>query len=697
MVRPDLAAGGGAKKVPNLQPEASSTSQDEPLKDILVGLMDHVQVAPPKRALGADTTGLDESRKRLKVKERIIGLGHPSISHREELCQEIYNRVMELEAFRPSRPANYSPKRFQYPIFNEFPAKDTEPMQLNPLLAGVRLQDYHVWKFFVAAKGDFAILSKIHNESFTKDGIRQNRVPIGRPAVVQTKTGQWMYVTIGNVMLVGDVGARQQQEHIIRHLPRKRGMRLRSGVPKSIGNGIPTVENLKGRDYTIERRPEPMVVNISDGLSFQDPNEPSIPPSLNLIDLGLEKKRERSSRIEIIAAPQLETAPRYHQDTSSVPKESIQPRDEGYVFSKLQIKFHARKYLERGTEDLEGLSTVEQVELLVKRFREHKEELGFEGDLNAVVEDFRETITYWYEQQDLLSPEILSPAIPKDIEKEPKNPPSTSRSEIRPPITEAEKLNWENMPIQFHQDVVKKFATTYVEEGWNLFRQWKLTDQLVKLRTLDRIKDKASVDAWREGLTVSLALLARENEVSESQPNGLVGEPIAASEPSGHQVAQRTAEDDINATNAAKGRQNIAPHRSSSQADAAQGARLSTRHPTDQPITFGAHNLHSPPELTQPPNEPSRHRTTAEIQHPNGTDRITGVERRLPVLIEAIPPPVPRDEALAEADNLAIDALLSLEDAFAMLPKMSPEREWIKDRHNELYKRWRRIREKDNT
>lgn len=290
MVRPDEAAGAGAKKVNNFRPEASAVSQYEPLSDILVGLMDHVQAVPPKRALEADTTGLDESHKRSKVKERIVGLGHPSIKHRDGICQKIYDRTMELEVFRPSKPANYPPESFHYPIFNEFPAKDTESMRLDPLLAGVRLQDYHVWKLFVAAKGDFATLSKIHNDSFARDGVRKNRVPVGRPAVVQSKSGQWMYIAIGNVMLFGDVGARQRQEKVIRDLPRNGGMTLHPGVPTSIGNGIPTVENLEGREYTIERRPKPMVVDVNNDLSFQDPNEPSIPPTFNFIELGLEKK-----------------------------------------------------------------------------------------------------------------------------------------------------------------------------------------------------------------------------------------------------------------------------------------------------------------------------------------------------------------------------------------------------------------------
>lgn len=118
-----------------------------------------------KRTVDED---INHSRKKVKALELFQGLSRPPIKHREDTNSISYDGEPALTPFRSGKPA----KLPQHQIRNEF------PLMLDPNLADLRLQDFYVWKLFVAAKGDFATLARIHKESFVKDGIRKNRVPV---------------------------------------------------------------------------------------------------------------------------------------------------------------------------------------------------------------------------------------------------------------------------------------------------------------------------------------------------------------------------------------------------------------------------------------------------------------------------------------------------------------------------------------
>ncbi|KAL9022884.1 MAG: hypothetical protein Q9196_007491 [Gyalolechia fulgens] len=112
-----------------------------------------------------------------------------SIDHRAHLTTDIYDpKTMTLTKYTSTGgAANRGQAVFKYPLLNTFPADDNDGMALDPKLSGARLQDFHVWKFFVAAKGDFRLLPQIHNEAFSKEGIKLSRPQANRGLSTNSK------------------------------------------------------------------------------------------------------------------------------------------------------------------------------------------------------------------------------------------------------------------------------------------------------------------------------------------------------------------------------------------------------------------------------------------------------------------------------------------------------------------------------
>ncbi|KAI4088573.1 MAG: hypothetical protein LQ339_008694 [Xanthoria mediterranea] len=206
-----------------------------------------------------------------------------------EKGKDIYQEGMKLERAKPGQAQQRS-SYFQYPIYNWFPESDDDPMFLNPHLSGVRLQDFHVVKLIVAAKEDYTVLAAIHNESFTKDGLRSGRVPFGRGAVVLTQLG-WQWVVVGNTIMWGNYGDREdgQAEDLEGGPYTKRARRLRAWgkVPFNLVNKIPTEDNLRGIRLTWESQPAPWVVSVGDDglIDFKTPDKK--PAKFPLVELGL--------------------------------------------------------------------------------------------------------------------------------------------------------------------------------------------------------------------------------------------------------------------------------------------------------------------------------------------------------------------------------------------------------------------------
>lgn len=62
---------------------------------------------------------------------------------------------------------------------------------------------------FTGPKCDYETLLTLFNESYSKEGVKQDRVPYGRAAVVwHDHLGEWKYVAIGNAVLCRGSGSK---------------------------------------------------------------------------------------------------------------------------------------------------------------------------------------------------------------------------------------------------------------------------------------------------------------------------------------------------------------------------------------------------------------------------------------------------------------------------------------------------------
>lgn len=111
--------------------------------------------------------------------------------------------------FADPRPGNKDTSIYPYPIQRWSPRSDGDPFEFTlenvRALMGTRLHDFHVWKVYVAAQGNYDLLSRVFNESFSRGGIKTPRVPCGRAAVTLTPAG-YQYITVGNIILSGEIG-----------------------------------------------------------------------------------------------------------------------------------------------------------------------------------------------------------------------------------------------------------------------------------------------------------------------------------------------------------------------------------------------------------------------------------------------------------------------------------------------------------
>ncbi|KAL8890817.1 MAG: hypothetical protein Q9192_005821 [Flavoplaca navasiana] len=241
--------------------------------------------------------------------------------------KDIYRDGMVLNK-APTGQAQLVSSHFQYPIYNWFPYSDDDPMFVNPHLSGVRLQDFHVAKLFIAAKGNFSVLAAIHNETFTKEGLRSGRAPCGRGAVVFTQKG-WQWVVMGNKILWGDYGDRHgSQADEVDGEPfnkRSRGLRAWGKVPMDIVNKIPSEDNLRGIRLTWNRQPAPWVVRVIED-SKLDILEPAEKPKFPLLELGLVTPSKKGKQLpqvtgenNRIATARRQIFPGFHDKTRPLP------------------------------------------------------------------------------------------------------------------------------------------------------------------------------------------------------------------------------------------------------------------------------------------------------------------------------------------------------------------------------------------
>ncbi|KAL8920969.1 MAG: hypothetical protein Q9208_005995 [Pyrenodesmia sp. 3 TL-2023] len=221
--------------------------------------------------------------------------GSPDIRHRKECMTRLYipdsTTRPKLEVRRQA--ANVGQEKFHYPILYWFPGgSEAEGTEIDPGYAGSRLQDWHVLRAYLWYGGNFELLSTMFNESFSKQGIKQNRVPCGRAATVwDEQEKEFKFVSIGNMMLCGDLGPRCRLDWKL-NCPRTKGLMLHHGVPKEVGNAVPTQSNLLGETNTYLSGPEPMKVQGIQRGQLWAPELHASPVALK----DVKPKRARPSR-----------------------------------------------------------------------------------------------------------------------------------------------------------------------------------------------------------------------------------------------------------------------------------------------------------------------------------------------------------------------------------------------------------------
>ncbi|KAL8991724.1 MAG: hypothetical protein Q9169_007707 [Polycauliona sp. 2 TL-2023] len=176
-----------------------------------------------------------------------------SIGHREHLVTKLYYGQATAKIARVNdegKPANLGQDKFPYPVFNHFDAFDDDaPLVIPEDLFGVRLQCFQVYRLVLQTGYDYPYLSEHFDADFSRTGLKENRIPCGRGAVVKTDRGMGVG-TLGANILHGDAGERMNRPNKLDKALKGTGL----GVLLSLthvplyGNAIPTNLNLQGLD-----------------------------------------------------------------------------------------------------------------------------------------------------------------------------------------------------------------------------------------------------------------------------------------------------------------------------------------------------------------------------------------------------------------------------------------------------------------
>ncbi|KAI4222331.1 MAG: hypothetical protein L6R40_008591 [Gallowayella cf. fulva] len=252
------------------------------------------------------------------------------IVHRRHCVTTLAEEGKKYAPFTDPKPGNKDTSMYPYPIQKWCPRADEDPFVFSVdnvrALIGTRLQDFQVWKVYVAAQGNYDLLSKIFNESFSRGGIKSARIPCGRAAVTLTPAG-YQYITIGNIILSGDTGQRDRTSPAYVLGPgsgyeRKLGRGVRGGqglgvygfVPGGIDNNVPGDRNLGGLALThVTPTPKPWTSYPDELGRITDPNWPKekVRSEVLLLGLGMatpspapKKHSKRARVVDIEAASQ---------------------------------------------------------------------------------------------------------------------------------------------------------------------------------------------------------------------------------------------------------------------------------------------------------------------------------------------------------------------------------------------------------
>ncbi|KAL8926002.1 MAG: hypothetical protein Q9208_003143 [Pyrenodesmia sp. 3 TL-2023] len=212
---------------------------------------------------------------------------------------------------------------YKYPILYWFPSQsDADEVEISTGFGGARLQAWHVLRAYMWYGGDFRILGSLFTETFTKDGIRQNWIPCGRAAVVWDEdTSQRLFVTMGNVVLCGDIGPRTGLEWRLPRPPKTEAgsLTLRGGVPQDIGNAIPTEENLRGVQNTYVKGP--VALNVS-GVAVDGKWSPPLHPA-TISPKDVQPKRQRQRQAQPLPTPPVPTRTNNEVEESDVLEQTV--------------------------------------------------------------------------------------------------------------------------------------------------------------------------------------------------------------------------------------------------------------------------------------------------------------------------------------------------------------------------------------
>lgn len=102
-----------------------------------------------------------------------------NISHQSQFMTDLYisgspsRRKLEMRR----QAASFGTSKIRYPVLGWFPlGSEAGDIEISRGYSGSRLQDKYVLRAYLWFGGDFELLSTLFNESFSKKGIKQNRV-----------------------------------------------------------------------------------------------------------------------------------------------------------------------------------------------------------------------------------------------------------------------------------------------------------------------------------------------------------------------------------------------------------------------------------------------------------------------------------------------------------------------------------------
>lgn len=208
--------------------------------------------------------------------------------------------ALTLSSRVAAKHGNWNPTVFDYPFLDWFPESDDAELDFHFEFSGARLQDWHLWYFWVSSGGDFKALTKVFRDGFSEYRTRNNRFPIGRAAKVWAKDRQvWMYVAIGEMLLCGDEGGRHNLPYKL-PIDKQGGITLHDGALERIGNAIPTPAILLGTANEFwSDKPTPMTIDgpTKHGMRWSDPRKRSTPIKSELEAAGNLTQNRRKTRI----------------------------------------------------------------------------------------------------------------------------------------------------------------------------------------------------------------------------------------------------------------------------------------------------------------------------------------------------------------------------------------------------------------